>query len=61
MVRSFWMDLRPRLLVLAALLLTVCLLWRANAPRREAKSAFFGMLFPQLLWHEATPGEAVAL
>ena len=61
MVCSFLKDWRPRLLALAAFLLAVCLLARAVAVQHEARSAFFGMLFPQLMWHEATPGEAVAL
>ena len=61
MVRSFFVKERPRLLALAAVLLALTLLARVCAPRSEARSAFFGMLFPQLVWGEATPGEAVAL
>ena len=59
MVRSFLMQLRPRLLVLAAAMLALCALARACAVGSETKSAFFGMLFPQLIGIEATPGEAV--
>ena len=59
MVRSFLMQLWPRLFALAALL-ALCALTRVCAAGGEAQSAFFGMLFPQLIWGEATPGEAMA-
>ena len=60
MVRSFLMGLRPRLLALAVAALALCALARACAVSGEAQSAFFGMLFPQLVGCEATPGEACA-
>ena len=59
MVRSFLMGLRPRLLALAAALLVLCAIARVCAAGSEVHSAFFGMLFPQLVGIEATPGEAV--
>ena len=59
MVRSFLMQLRPRLLALAAALLALCALARVCVAGSEVQSAFFGMLFPQLIGIEATPGEAV--
>ena len=59
MVRFFFCDRGVRLF--AAALLALCLLALAALPKRQAQSAFFGMLFPQLVYGEATPGEAVAI
>ena len=59
MVRSFLMQLRPRLLVLAAAMLALCMFARMCVAGGEVQSVFFGMLFPQLIGIEATPGEAV--
>lgn len=65
MVCSFLMGKRPhgpnwtRLLAAAVAAASLAALARFGAPRTQ--DAFFGMLFPQLVWGEATPGEAVAL
>ena len=59
MVRSFLMEMRPRFLALAAVMLALCALARVCAAGSKVQSAFFGMLFPQLIGIEATPGEAV--
>ena len=59
MVRSFLMQLKPRLLALTAAMLALCAIARMCVAGSEVQSAFFGMLFPQLIGGEATPGEAV--
>lgn len=65
MVRVFCRRAWP--LAAAALLLWLALSLRpARAGRTapgepETRDAFFSMLFPQLFWREATPGEAVCL
>ena len=58
MVRSFFRGLRG-LAALAAVAALLCAI--GGAETRGDQAAFFGMLFPQLVFGEATPGEAVAL
>ena len=58
MVRFLLMRIMPRLLALTAATLALCAFARVCSSGVEAQSAFFGMLFPQLIWGEATPGEA---